>query len=47
VPFVLTRGFGDWQVPEKLEKRPRLQKPYTIAQVERALSKLLHRKMKG
>jgi CheY-like chemotaxis protein len=47
VPFVLTSGYGDWQVPEKLEKRPRLQKPYTIAQVERALSKLLHRKMKG
>jgi CheY-like chemotaxis protein len=47
VPFVLTSGYGDWQVPEKLEKRPRLQKPYTIAQVEKALNKLLHRKMKG
>jgi CheY-like chemotaxis protein len=47
VPFVLTSGYGDWQVPEKLEKRPRLQKPYTIAQVEKALNKLLRARRKG
>jgi len=41
VPYVLTSGYGDWQVPEKLEQRPRLQKPYTIAQVKDALSALL------
>lgn len=47
VPFILTSGYGDWQVPEKLEDRPRLQKPYTIAEVEKALKKLLRRKTKG
>ena len=41
VPFILTSGYADWQMPEKLLKRPRLQKPYTIAQVEKALAKLL------
>lgn len=47
IPFILTSGYGDWQVPEKLESRPRLQKPYTIAEVEKALKKLLRRKQKG
>jgi CheY-like chemotaxis protein len=41
VPFILTSGYGDWKVPEKLEDRPRLQKPYTIKDVERALKSLL------
>ena len=41
VPFILTSGYADWQVPEKLEQRPRLQKPYTMEQVEKALKKLL------
>ena len=41
VAFILTSGYADWQMPEKLLKRPRLQKPYTIAQVEKALAKLL------
>ena len=41
VPFILTSGYADWQIPEKLESRPRLQKPYTIEQVEKALAKLL------
>lgn len=41
VPFLLTSGYADWQMPEKWEGRPRLQKPYTIDQVEEALAKLL------
>jgi CheY-like chemotaxis protein len=41
VPFILTSGYADWQLPEKLRKRPRLQKPYTIDQIETALGKLL------
>jgi CheY-like chemotaxis protein len=41
VPFILTSGYADWQVPDKLRERPRLQKPYTIEQIERALGKLL------
>ena len=41
VPFLLTSGYADWQMAEKWEGRPRLQKPYTIDQVEEALAKLL------
>src|SRR3954468_20456062 len=41
VPFVLTSGYADWQMPDKWEECPRLQKPYTIGQVEDALVKLI------
>src|SRR6476469_1047254 len=40
VPFVLTSGYADWMMPEKWDDRPRLQKPYTIGQVEEALGSL-------
>jgi CheY-like chemotaxis protein len=40
VPFLLTSGYADWQIPDKWQDRPRLQKPYTIDQVEEALSGL-------
>jgi CheY-like chemotaxis protein len=38
VPFVLTSGYADWQIPDKWEDRPRLHKPYTIDEVEAALA---------
>jgi len=41
VPFILTSGYADWQMPDKLRDRPRLQKPYTIGQVQDALIRLL------
>jgi CheY-like chemotaxis protein len=41
VPFLLTSGYADWQMPDKWEDRPRLLKPYTIGQVEDALAKLI------
>jgi CheY-like chemotaxis protein len=41
VLFLLTSGYADWQIPEKWEDRPRLQKPYTIDAVEAALAGLL------
>ena len=41
VPFVLTSGYADWQMPDKWEDRPRLQKPYTIGDVEEALIALV------
>jgi DNA-binding NtrC family response regulator len=41
VPFLLTSGYADWQMPEKWEGCPRLQKPYTIGDIERALTPLL------
>jgi hypothetical protein len=40
VPFVLTSGYADWTMPEKWDDRPRLQKPYTIDQVEAAIGDL-------
>jgi len=41
VPFVLTSGYADWQMPDKWEDRPRLNKPYTIGEIEDALGGLL------
>ena len=41
VPFVLTSGYADWQMPDKWKDRPRLSKPYTIDQVEEALLNLI------
>jgi DNA-binding NtrC family response regulator len=41
VPFILTSGYGDWQLPEKLEDRPRLQKPYTMELLKQALDALI------
>ena len=40
IPFVFTSGYADWAMPEKWEHRPRLQKPYTTEQVEKALRAL-------
>jgi CheY-like chemotaxis protein len=40
IPFVFTSGYADWQLPEKWQDRPRLQKPYTIDQVQEALERL-------
>ena len=41
VPFVLTSGYADWNMPEKWQDRPRLQKPYTLGEVEEALKAVL------
>lgn len=41
IPFVFTSGYADWHMPEKWNDRPRLQKPYTIDQVEQALREAL------
>jgi CheY-like chemotaxis protein len=40
VPFVFTSGYADWQMPDKWQERPRLQKPYTFEQIEQALTAL-------
>ena len=40
VPFILTSGYADWQIPEQWEDRPRLHKPYVIDQLEDALASL-------
>jgi CheY-like chemotaxis protein len=41
IPFVLTSGYADWQIPEKWQDCPRLQKPYTMEQMGQALGALL------
>ena len=41
VPFVLTSGYADWELPDKWQHAPRLQKPYTIEQVQEVLSVVL------
>lgn len=41
VPFIFTSGYADWQMPDKWEGRPRLQKPYSIDQIGSALEALL------
>ena len=43
VPFVLTSGYADWQIPDKWSDCPKLTKPYKVADVEAALSALLKR----
>jgi CheY-like chemotaxis protein len=40
VPFILTSGYADWNMAEKWRDRPRLQKPYTLDQIEGALRSL-------
>ena len=40
IPFVLTSGYADWSMPEKLRGRPQLPKPYTLGDVEAALQRL-------
>ena len=40
IPFVFTSGYADWHMPEKWHDRPRVQKPYTLKQVESALKAL-------
>jgi len=42
LPFVLTSGYADWQMPDKWNDRPRLQKPYKLDQVHQALSEALN-----
>ena len=41
VPFVLTSGYADWQIPDKWLDRPRLQKPYKIEDMQAALSAMV------
>jgi DNA-binding response OmpR family regulator len=37
VPFILTSGYADWQVPERWSCRPRLHKPYRLEGLRDAL----------
>ena len=41
IPFLLTSGYADWQLPTELLDRPQLQKPYTFDQLRDALQQTL------
>jgi|SRR3954469_14477982 CheY-like chemotaxis protein len=41
IPFVLTSGYAGWDMPEQLQDRPRLQKPYRLDDVKQALLDLI------
>ena len=47
VPFLLTSGYADWQIPDKWQAAPQLQKPYTMEQMEAALAALLGTRISG
>jgi DNA-binding response OmpR family regulator len=34
IPFVLASGYGDWALPEVVQDRPRLTKPFTPRELE-------------
>jgi CheY-like chemotaxis protein len=40
IPFLLASGYGEWTFPEALKNQPRLAKPYTAAELERAVRAL-------
>jgi DNA-binding response OmpR family regulator len=40
IPFIFTSGYADWHMADKWNDRPRLQKPYTLDEVESALKAL-------
>ena len=46
ISFVFTSGYADWQMAEKWEDRPRLQKPYTLDDIRRTLGKLLSERIR-
>jgi len=43
VPFVLTSGYADWQIPDKWADCPKLTKPYKVEDVAAALGAVLKR----
>ena len=47
VPFLLASGYADWTLPDRLNDRPRLLKPYNKEMLRRELAKLLHEDESG
>jgi CheY-like chemotaxis protein len=40
IPFVFASGYADWALPENFRGRPRLSKPFTPDEIEKALHAL-------
>ena len=41
VPFVLASGYGGWALPESLQSRPRLTKPFTAQALQEQVRSLV------
>jgi DNA-binding response OmpR family regulator len=41
IPFLFASGYGDWALPEDFRGVPRLEKPFTIDELEAALRALV------
>ena len=44
IPFVLTSGYANWQVPERWADRPQLQKPFGLDGLRQSLKAALRSK---
>jgi DNA-binding response OmpR family regulator len=42
IPFVLASGYSDWILPEAMQGKPRLTKPFTMRELERKVRELRH-----
>jgi DNA-binding response OmpR family regulator len=42
VPFVLSSGYSDWVLPEAMQGKPRLTKPFTLRELEHEVRQLCH-----
>jgi DNA-binding response OmpR family regulator len=40
IPFVLASGYSDWILPEAMQGKPRLTKPFTMQELERKVREL-------
>ena len=40
IPFVLASGYSDWILPEAMQGKPRLTKPFTMQELERKVRQL-------
>lgn len=41
IPFLIISGYADWKMPDEWADRPRLQKPFSEAQLRAELGELL------
>jgi DNA-binding response OmpR family regulator len=40
IPFVLASGYSDWVLPEAMQGKPRLMKPFTLGDLEHKVKQL-------
>lgn len=44
IPFFITSGYADWSMPEEWRNCPRLQKPYPLGSLVKAIEQLVSEK---